>query len=240
MCVYIYTHINTYLRFVLNCDFQILDFTPQITRFVFLNKQINRKGSGCVWVCTDDCGNCACGGHTCRGVLRKWQCEVCGFLRHYKVKSIVLCVYGVRVDLCASSRGCFHCCKAFVSETFQRRRPFTQLNESDFGFQTVSSSCTTPPTGGGAGETLTSINNTLASAKIIRKMAAAAGGADKSINKWLRSPWISFPGYFHSLQWPHYLHSTLLFNSDDRDHMDLCAGMKSGLCVWCIPYVHKK
>lgn len=32
--------------------------------------------------------------------------------------------------------GCYACCKLFVGDAFQRRTPFTQLNENDFGFQT--------------------------------------------------------------------------------------------------------
>ncbi len=35
--------------------------------------------------------------------------------------------------------GYYACCKLFVGDAFQRRTPFTQLNENDFGFQTVSS-----------------------------------------------------------------------------------------------------
>lgn len=36
-------------------------------------------------------------------------------------------------------RGCFQRCKVLVCDAFQERHSFTELNESDFGFQTVSS-----------------------------------------------------------------------------------------------------
>lgn len=46
------------------------------------------------------------------------------------------------------------CCKLFVGDAFQRSSPFTQLNENDFGFQTVSSRRKTAEgTGGGVNKT---------------------------------------------------------------------------------------
>lgn len=54
------------------------------------------------------------------------------------------------------SRGCFHCCKVFVSGPFHGRRSFSPLNESDFGFQTVS---VVWLGWGRQGEMLTIINN---------------------------------------------------------------------------------
>lgn len=84
---------------------------------------------------------------------------------------MTLCVYGFKVNLC-SSRGCFQRCKVFVSDAFQGRHSFTELNENDFGFQTVSS-CTTAE-GRGAEKT-----------RAIDKHCMAT--ADSSINKLVRS-----------------------------------------------------
>lgn len=54
--------------------------------------------------------------------------------------------------------GYYACCKLFVGDAFQRRTPFTQLNENDFGFQTVSSRRKTAEGRGGEGVKKTSIS----------------------------------------------------------------------------------
>lgn len=59
---------------------------------------------------------------------------------HLFLVSFIGSLYGFRVNS-SCSRGCFQCCKVFVTGAFHRRRSFTQLNESDFGFQTVFASC---------------------------------------------------------------------------------------------------
>lgn len=55
----------------------------------------------------------------------------------------MLYVYMVLGGVCAALGAVSNAVKVFVSDTFQERHPFSGLNESDFGFQTVSSSCTT-------------------------------------------------------------------------------------------------